>query len=387
MRQADPLRVELVRTHPQGSRTGIGRYQDALALELAALGDVRPVRLLTLGQGARWTWLRHLPLGIAGHRAGSVVHFPQIMGCALMLWRPAHPAVATVHDLGYLDWPPEAGMLDPLARLLLRFSLAGLKRADRIIADSEFTRQSVLCHLGRRPETVIAVYAGVDRGRFRPEPDARPRLLARYPALREAGPGPWLLTVGNELPRKNLAGLLRALAWVGSEWPALRLVKVGGAGGARFRAATEATIAALGLAGRVVLVDEVPDADLSLFYAAADLYVQASLLEGFCFPVLEAMACGAPVVCTDAGSLPEVVGEAARIVPAGDDRALAEAIGRLLTAEPERARLAAAGRQRAMAFQWSRCAQETWAVYEMAARSRAANARRARASDHEGGRI
>jgi glycosyltransferase involved in cell wall biosynthesis len=127
-----------------------------------------------------------------------------------------------------------------------------------------------------------------------------------------------------------------------------------------------ATVAALGLSDDVIFPGFVPGDELPWWYRAADLFVYPSLFEGFGLPVLEALACGTPVITSAASSLPEVAGDAALLVSPEDTAAWAEAIGRVLGDPDLRARLAKAGPRQAAAFTWSRTAAETVAVYRSA---------------------
>jgi glycosyltransferase involved in cell wall biosynthesis len=305
------MRVEFVSPYDHNPKTGIGRYVHTLVGHLSNSIDATICRPRFLPLTNQISPLRNLPVSIEGHLPGSIVHFPQIMGCAMMLYRPYHPSVATVHDLGFLELPEEREMIDPIARRLLRLSLAGLKRVDLIVTDSEFTHQGVIKHLGVSEECVVTIYPGIDHTLFRPIPNARNLLIERQPHLAAIAEAPWLLYVGSELPRKNVGTLLQAIASVREKLPDIRLLKVGSAGGERFRRDTMREIDRLGLGDHILFFEDVAEEELPLFYNAADVFVTASKLEGFGFPVLEAMACGTPVVCSRAGSLPEIVGACA----------------------------------------------------------------------------
>jgi glycosyltransferase involved in cell wall biosynthesis len=142
------------------------------------------------------------------------------------------------------------------------------------------------------------------------------------------------------------------------------LIKVGAPGYPQGRADLLARIEAEDVGDLVTIVDNVPDADLPLFYSAATIYVQPSKCEGFGFPVLEAMACGTPVVASNAAALPEVCGDAAYLAPPDNPETLADAIQRTLTNEPLRAELRVKGLARAAQFSWKRTATGTKEVYE-----------------------
>jgi glycosyltransferase involved in cell wall biosynthesis len=370
------VRVEFLSYQEYRSESGIGRYVLSLVRHLSGAMDVALCRPRFLPLSERLQIMRNLPAGIHGHQRGSIVHFPQIMGCALMLYRPYHPAVATVHDLGFLELPAEREMWDLVARQLLRLSLAGLKRVDWIVADSDFTRDGVIKHLGVREERVVTIYPGVDDALFRPIPDARMRLISSYPGLAAIASEQWMLYVGSELPRKNLGTLLRAVALVREVVPGVRLLKVGAAGGAAFRRQTLRIVSDLGLVDHVLIFEGVPEEALPLFYSAANLFVTASKLEGFGFPVLEAMACGAPVACSRAGALPEVAGDAVWYFPVDEPDAIARVLLAALAGSQsgDSQKGTRPGIERSSSFRWQVSAKTLASLYSLVATVSKANA-------------
>ena len=267
------------------------------------------------------------------------------------------PYVITVHDT--IRWFDMAGRGDPLIhppnardRLLLRLDYAGISRAAAVIATSEATRRDLVEHVGVAPGRVHTVHEAIDHGLYRP----RQRRLFDEP---------YVLFVGTEHPRKNLGRVLEAFARV--RRPGLRLVKAGGPGKAEwdFRAATERRLAELGLgADDVLFTGRVPDEDVVALYSGAVCLVFPSLYEGFGFPVLEAMACGCPVITSTTSSLPELAGDAALLVDPTDTGAIAAAMRRLIDDRGLRHELAERGRRRAARFEWERTARETLRVYD-----------------------
>ena len=272
------------------------------------------------------------------------------------------PSVATIHDMGFLDFPEEWQMLDVVTRQVLRLSLAGLKRFQWWITDSEFTRQSLVKHLGVDPGRVTVIHLGIEHDRFKRVENPRAVLGNRYPAIAWNG-APLLLYVGSETPRKNFNLLLDVVSRLRSQFTDIKLIKVGSAGGEQFRKSTLQVIHSLGLEDSVILLDSIPEADLPLFYAAADIFVTASKLEGFGFPVLEAMACGTPVVCSDAGSLPEVAGDAAVMLKPDDITGWCSAIGEIIDQREKSEEMIARGLAQASKFTWMAAAQHTAEVY------------------------
>jgi glycosyltransferase involved in cell wall biosynthesis len=243
--------------------------------------------------------------------------------------------------------------------------------AARVIADSEATRRDVVELLGAAPDMVRVVPLGCDP-RFTPG-DAE---AARRTVAAELGiEAPFVLHVGTVEPRKNLPGLISAFGQARRTRRLPQVLVLAGAPGWGVEP-VRARIAAEGLADVVRLTGPVSEAQLLALYRAADLFAFPSLYEGFGLPVVEAMACGTPVVTANVAALPEVAGDAALTVDPRDETALAEALDRGLNDLELRARLRAAGPARAAAFTWERCAAATLAVYEEAAPSLAAGAGR-----------
>jgi len=278
-----------------------------------------------------------------------------------VLFVPAHvlplahplPSVVTVHDLGYRHFP---GAHPPLQRLYLDWSTRfSARAATHVIADSQATRRDLARFYGVPAEKVTVVYPGRDERLGRTDPAAA---RARY-GLSEN----YLLHVGTLQPRKNLARLMEAAASLRADWPRLQLVIAGQPGWQSAPILAQARACA----SFVKLLDYVPEDDLAGLYSGAAAFVFPSLYEGFGLPVLEAMACGTPVVCSNTSSLPEVAGQAALLVNPEDTPALASALARLLADDGLRARLAAQGLEQVRQFSWARAAQQTLAVLDAAA--------------------
>ncbi|MBN1953808.1 MAG: glycosyltransferase family 4 protein [Anaerolineae bacterium] len=236
-----------------------------------------------------------------------------------------------------------------------------VRRARWLVAASESTRQEFITHYGADPARTQRVYLGVDPHRF-------DGLAPRAAARRQLGlplDEPLLLFVGFANPRKGLEYLAEALRMMRTP---VHLAVVGKwAPGYRERLA-----AALGERGAALHAPGyVPDADLLLYYAAADLFVLPTLLEGFGIPLVEAMAAGLPVVTTTGGSAGEVAGEGGLAVPPGDGAALAAALERVLNDPGLAEQLARAGQSRARTlFDESRTAAEIEAVYQKVTQDR-----------------
>jgi glycosyltransferase involved in cell wall biosynthesis len=237
--------------------------------------------------------------------------------------------------------------------------MAGLRRADHLIAVSQYTRQCVVEHLGIAPEKIAVVHNGIDHGRFRPLPV--PAAIRERYGLPEGRR--YLIYVGSEDPRKNLVTLVRALAQLRHELPDVELIKVGQSNFTRERQRLIELATQLGVRTAIHFLEDVPEDDLSLLYNFADVSVMPSLYEGFGFPVLEAMACGTPVVYAHAGSLPEIAGKAGAQVFPCDVHTLAGTLLALLKSRDKQLLLRRTGRGQAARFTWTATIQSTAAVY------------------------
>ncbi|MEX2146952.1 MAG: glycosyltransferase family 1 protein [Candidatus Rokuibacteriota bacterium] len=255
------------------------------------------------------------------------------------LWSPC-PSVVTIHDLFFIGYPGRRRpVMDGLRTAAARLYAW---RAHGVIADSEHSARAVVERLGidRRRITVAPVAVGAE---FVPSAlDERAR--ARYGVG-----GAYVLYVGNFMPHKNLHRLLRAWGLLpGALRARHRLVLAGG--GDAGRAGLRALAAALGIADSVVFPGRVADGDLPGLYSAAAVFVLPSLEEGFGLPAVEAMACGAPVIVSDGGALPEVTAGAAVVFDAGKEEALAAAITAVLVDREHADVLRRRGAARARAF-------------------------------------
>jgi len=267
--------------------------------------------------------------------------------------------VFTFHDAIYALFP---GYHLPMNRLFLGWMMPRfLRRADAIIVVSECSRRDAVRLHGADPARIQVIYEGVDR-RFRP-PESRQ--VVDGARARLGLPDRYLLTVGTIEPRKNLITLFEAYAALladGSGDALPPLVVVGKRGWLYEK--TLRRVSELGLEKSVVFPGYLADADLPLVYAGTEMFVFPSFYEGFGLPPLEALACGAPVICSNTSSMPEVVGDAAILVDPGDAAALRRAMAAVLGDEDLRRKLREAGPRRAAAFTWEETARRTLAVYD-----------------------
>jgi glycosyltransferase involved in cell wall biosynthesis len=266
------------------------------------------------------------------------------------------PFVLTIHDLIYRQFPASMSMG---VRLFMRSVLPAVaRRADRVIVPSQCTAREIVEHLGVKEDRVRVVPEGPGND-LRPPTDAATveAVLRKFGVRR-----PFIVSVSRAYPHKNLAGLLRAFAVLGDRGRSdLRLVLVGEnyhSGGDLDRLVGE-----LGLGERVIFTGFVGQDELSALYSGADVFAFPSLAEGFGLPVLEAMACGTPVVASNASAVPEVVGDAGIVADARDPEVFATALTRVLDDAGLRERLGAAGLARARTFSWNKAAAGTLKVY------------------------
>lgn len=266
------------------------------------------------------------------------------------------PSVCTFHDLSVFTWahchPPER------VRFMRKEIALTLKRAGMLITDSEYTRQEVAAYFGWPLDKIRAVPLACSS-------DFRPRTVDELAAtLRKFGLAVdgYGLYVGTIEPRKNLEVLLDAYSMLPQPvrqcWP-LVLIGYRGWRSGLLHARIEAAVAE-GWARYLGFVDA---EELPLIYAGARVFVFPSLYEGFGLPVLEAMASGIPVVCSNSSTLPEVAGDAAAMCEPQDVNALSQLIAAGLEDEAWRTEARHKGLLRAAGFSWRRCAQETAAVY------------------------
>jgi glycosyltransferase involved in cell wall biosynthesis len=263
------------------------------------------------------------------------------------------PLVVTVHDLAFMYMPESFPRTLRVAMSVL--VERGMRRASRIIAVSEFTRRSIEARYPIHAGKIVVVPQGVGE-RFRPRGiEETTGVLARYGLQ----PG-FLFSVGRLNRRKNLERVLHAYASLGARGaPSVPLV-IGGKPDYGVRAPRPRGPA---VADGVRWVGFIPDEDLPAFYSGAAAFIYPSLFEGFGLPVLEAMACGAPVVTSDRTALPEVAGDAGLLIDPESVEALADAMTRILTDRALAGDLSRRGLERSRRFSWAETARQTLAVY------------------------
>jgi alpha-1,3-rhamnosyl/mannosyltransferase len=295
-----------------------------------------------------------LPRILSRHKA-DLLHSPHFL---LPLVRPC-PAVATIHDLIYMacpeDLPSRAG------RLYYRIMMNACSRmATRIITDSEHSRNEIVRYLHTDPEKIEVIYPAVDPF-FHSETDSTRIASVRS---RFGIDCDYVLCVGIYKPRKNHAGLLTAFCKMLDSGCQAQLVVAGPMGEGEpvlRRLARE-----LGISEHLILTGFVNDIDLRALYAGARVCACPSVYEGFGFTVLEAMACGTPVVCSFATSLPEVAGKAALYFDPYKPEEMASQLVRAFSDDAVRTSLVAEGHRNLLRFNWKETARQTLEVYHQA---------------------
>jgi glycosyltransferase involved in cell wall biosynthesis len=278
----------------------------------------------------------------------DVLHFPHDSSVA---WKRGK-FVITIHDVKPLLFGtlrPRRGLNNFVERLLIPDRQ---EQADHVLTVSECSRRDITERLHFPKERVSVVYPGIDRNQFKPD----------FSMASQSIPRPYILCVVGSDPTKNVETLLDAFAQLPRE---LReghdLVLVGDL---RRRQDVRDRVDRLGIAAQTKFAGMVDDAQLVSLYQHARVFVFPSRYEGFGFPVLEAMACGCPVITSNAASLPEVVGDAALSADPSDSEGFARHLELVLVDEDLRRILREKGLDRAARFSWERTAQETLRVYE-----------------------
>jgi glycosyltransferase involved in cell wall biosynthesis len=369
------LRVAIDGTPLVGEKTGVGHFTAGLVEQLAARGDVDVVAYAVTWRGRR-EFAALMPPGV---RAGTA---PIPARVVRAVWErtpriraerwtgpvdvvhatnfvapPAKaPVVVTIHDLAFVlhpEWVSGDALGYP------KWVEAALARGVSVHVPSDFVGAQIQEVFGVSPERVTRVYHGLG-----------PVAGGDAGAGRElAGAARYVLALGQLEPRKNLPHLVRAFDDVAAAHPDLALVVAGPDGWDR--PAFDEAVAAARHRDRVRRLGYVSNEERRDLLAGATVFAYPSRYEGFGFPPLEAMQAGIPVVSSDAGSLPEVLGDAARLVPVEDDDALAAALTFVVSDETQRADLVERGRARAASYTWEKAANEFVTLYErLAGRTR-----------------
>jgi glycosyltransferase involved in cell wall biosynthesis len=272
--------------------------------------------------------------------------------CFLFKFMDLHPSVVTCYDLIPVAFYRNNS-------IYWKMNLKGLKKADHIITISEFSKNDIIRLTGVPEEMISIVYPGVDTSRYFPKPSQE--ILRQYHILNTDFV---ILYVGSEEPRKNIGVLIEALHSLKKAIPNIKLLKVGGPQMGGDRGSLLALIQSLHLENDIIFTGQVTEADLPLYYNAAELLILPSRYEGFGLPPLEAMACGCPVLCANTTSLPEVTGNCPSILFDPDNKEiLADKMADMLTDEMLRESAIRNGLKRSKMFSWDDAARKTEEIY------------------------
>ena len=357
------------------SKAGIGRYASSLAQALVARQPGRFALFYNRVKGSQPpAGLEHVPrrtvragykpwrmavwLGqLAGLGFNRLVPGAELFHATEHLLPPLHdvPTVLTVHDMIFKLFREHQ---KPLNYWYLNATMPlYCRRADAIITVSRSSKRDIVAHYGLDPAKITVVYEAA-------APEFRPAAPAELEAVRRRYglPERFAIHVGTIEPRKNLGRLIEALQRLRDRGLVVPLVVVGARGWLYdefFRRLGE-----LDIREDVYFPGFVPTADLPLLYGAATVALVPSVYEGFGLPVLEAMACGTPVVSSDRSSLPELGGDAVHYFDPYDVEEMAAAIQEVWTDAERRREMRERGLARAARFSWEQAARETLAVYE-----------------------
>lgn len=355
---------------------GLGRYSRSLAQAMLPYLEEPPTLFYNVIRGRTQPieGLEHLPQKIInrGYKPWRMqVWLGQLLGIDFKrlvpgvrlfhamehLLMPLHdvPTVLTVHDIIFKLFPEHHKRLNKI--FLNQAMPLFVKRADRVITISESSKRDLMEHYGTPAEKIRVIYEAAAPNFMAPSAEQVAAARQRYGL-----PAQFLLVVGAIEPRKNYSRLVEALVNLREKYPDLHLVVVGSKGWLYegfFRRIEE-----LRAREQVIFPGYVPDEDLAAVYGAATVAVMASVYEGFGLPVLEAMACGTPVVCSQTSSLPELGGEVARYFDPHDVEAMTVALDTVLGDASLQQKMSDQGPARAAQFSWERAARETIAVYQ-----------------------
>ncbi len=370
-----PIRVGLLTYGLDRPMSGITRYTLELGRALAALPNLEvtyltPYRegpfasddrhyylpscarlpgLMALGGAALGRAAAHLSLDLVHDPVGVSPFWPRLIS-------GHYRRVVTVHDAIAFRYPQGYNRVNNF--LNRRYLPAMLRFADAVITDSQSARSDLESCLKLPPARLHYCYIAAE-ARFQPaSAEDKRRVVAKYD-LRP----PFILYLGALEARKNVDGLLRAYARLTAPNFADVQLVIGGRPTWKHEPISRA-LSELGLGAKVKFAGYVADEDLPALYSAAAVFAFPSHYEGFGLPALEAMACGAPLVCANTSSLPEVVGDAALMVDPTDDAALSDALARVLCNPGLGREMRARGLAQAQRFSWQATAETTAAIYE-----------------------
>jgi len=358
------MKIVIAAWHLKDFNVGIGRYCRGLISALGQVDQENEYHILVPEAAYRFPrfenvhyhvirfpfFKRRVWEQVAPQLVGryDVLHFPYDSSVA---WKRGK-FVITIHDVKPLLFGtlrPRRGLNNYVERLLVPDRQ---KQADHVLTVSECSRRDIAERLCFPAERISVVYPGIDRDQFKPD----------FSALSRSRSRPYILCVAGSDPTKNVETLLDAFAQLPCELREAHDVVL--VGDLRRRQDVRDRVGWLGIAAQTKFAGVVDDAQLVSLYQQARAFVFPSRYEGFGFPVLEAMACGCPVLTSNASSLPEVVGDAALLADPSDSNGFMGHLEQVLADEELRRMLREKGLARAAQFSWERTARETVRVYE-----------------------
>ena len=370
------MRVGLDGIPLRGIKTGVGHYTFELAQALARIAPEDEFDLIspfpypqifdesdepspsnlrfTQAKANPLSRRRWWPIGLPLYLKRAPVDLFHGTNYDVPLWTSV-PTVVTIHDLSIILCP-ETHDQKLLRRALRRMPTMG-RKAERIITPSESVRSEVCEHLGITPDKVVAIPHAARRSFSQALHSETVSVTSRLEIEDD-----FLLFVGTIEPRKNLLTLVRALEDIYRTTPLRPQLVIAGKEG-WLTEELFSYLKGLGIRERVRFTGNLADNDLRALYSTCRVFIYPSLYEGFGLPLLEAMACGAPVIASRIPSLMETAGNAARFVGAEDYGELAQTIVRLLGDSGERQHLSLAGLKRAREFSWESTASATLGTY------------------------
>lgn len=284
----------------------------------------------------------------------------------LAFFTPKHPVIVTIYDLFMYDTSDDL-KLSFLEKTKYKHLFDLIRNVEGITTISQYTKQQIVNKLGYPEEKIAVIYEAVDNKQFHPlKKKNYASLLEKYAIPKGKR---IILNVGTEIPRKNVSFLLDIFSLLQKEQKDIVLVKIGKPFGDEYRKAHIKKRAALGLDASCFFIDYVTTEELAEFYNCASVVVSPSLREGgFALPLLEAMACGAPVVCSDIPPLRETVAEAGFFASPHNASDFAKKIEIVLENKEKVRELQRKGQQRAKLFTWEAAAAQLFDIYEETAK-------------------
>jgi glycosyltransferase involved in cell wall biosynthesis len=355
------------------SRAGISKYTENLIRSLAGIDQSneyvllsntksrrdwskfsnvseKVIRLPNVGRFTEKFWEEALlPVEL---KKADIFHSPRFM----LPKKKVCKYIDTIHDLAFKRYPEL--FTEQTFSYVNDWVERAVKKADKIIAISNNTKKDLIDLFNAKADRIEVIYLGVDHA-FCPVDSNDPLTETRN---KYGLPEKFILFVGTIEPRKNLKRLIEAFYEFRKDASNQHALIIAGGRGWQYSEIFK-SVEKLGLDKHVIFLDYIPEQDLPLIYNAADLFVYPSLYEGFGLPVLEAMACGVPVVTSDTSSLPEITQDAAVLVHPLDTHALAKAMENVLKDRDLMLKMRDKGLKRASQFCWSETAKKTLQVY------------------------